>query len=235
MSTKYDLIYSNYDFQPNITSQTTTNYFEKQITEGLPFFHQNKLQNTLKNNYFNDSNTRLKNENNKNIATNEKIDMSDIEAKKIIEREMKPYLSYMKKELNLIVEQFSKNLDDKNDIINDITSIQKEIESIKTQNDIIKNNLDQKILKNNEILNSQDKKINNIQSNINNFNQLFSNQSYQNNQIPNIIFDISQIKEKINLVEKNNENVLPEIKLFTENLLSTKFNNFMIEKYKRKK
>ena len=48
---KYDFMQSNYDFHPNIALQTTTNYFEKEITDGLPFFHQNRLQSTLRNNY----------------------------------------------------------------------------------------------------------------------------------------------------------------------------------------
>ena len=103
----FDLMYSTYDFKPNGGSQTTTNFFEKEITQGLPFFQENRLQSTLRNNYFRDSNTNINNNyyngNNKFVTSNEKIDMSDIEAKKIIEREMNPYLTLMKREINLIV------------------------------------------------------------------------------------------------------------------------------------
>jgi hypothetical protein len=90
---KYDFMYSTYDLHPNIASPTTTNYFEKQIKEGLPYFQKNKLQSTLRNNYFSS-----KNDNGIAVASNEKIDTTELEAKKIIEREMNPYISYMKKE-----------------------------------------------------------------------------------------------------------------------------------------
>ena len=225
---QYNFLTNTYNFQTNIASQTSTNYFGKQITEGLPFFQQNKLQTKLRNNYFNDTDTTLKNGNNKMVTTNEKIDMSDIEAKRIIEREMNPYLSYMKKELNLIVEKFNKNIDDKNDIIDKCYSLEKETEEMKTQNEIIKNNLVQKILKNNDILNMQDKKINNIQLDINKFNQLFSTKLIQKEELPIIINDISQIKDKINFLDKNNENITTQLQQFTENIISKKFNEFMI-------
>ena len=225
---QYNFLTNNYNFQPNIASQTTTNYFGKQITEGLPFFQQNKLQSTLRNNYFNDVDTTLKNGNNKIVTSNEKIDRSDIEAKKIIEREMNPYLSYMKKELNLVVEKFNKNIDEKNDIINKCYSLEKETEEMKTQNEIIKNNLEQKILKNNDILNMQDKRINNMQLDINKFNQLFSMQLNQKEELPTIINDISQIKDKINFLDKNNEYITTQLQQFTENIISKKFNEYMI-------
>ena len=226
---QYNFLTSTYDFQPNIASQTsTTNYFGKQITEGLPFFQQNKLQNTLRNNYFNDVNTIHKIDNNKMVTTNEKIDTSDLEVKKIIEREMNPYLSYMKKELNFIVEKFSKNIDEKNDIINKCYSLEKETEEMKTQNEVIKNNLEQKLLKNNENLNMHEKQINNIQLDINKFKDLFSLQLNQKEEIPTIINDISQIKNKLNFLDKNNENITTQLQNFTENIISKKFNEYMI-------
>ena len=100
----YDMLYnrnSNYD----LNSQSKSNYYGTQIKEGLPFFQKNKLESTLRNNYIN--NDIMKRGNN-NLVSNGKIDTSDIEAKKIIEREMYPYLNLMKKELNLKVEQFNK-------------------------------------------------------------------------------------------------------------------------------
>ena len=227
----FDLMYSTYDFKPNGGSQTATNFFENEITQGLPFFQENKLKTTLRNNYFKDSNTNAINYfnngniNNKFKTSNEKIDMSDIEAKKIIEREMNPYLSLMKKELNLIVEQFNENINEKNDLINQISSLQSEIESLKSQNDIVKNNLEQKLLKNKDDLNLHDKKINNMEMDIKKYNQIFSTQSNQIDQIPTIINDISQLKDKYNLLEKNNENILPEFNNIVDTMTSMKFNN----------
>ena len=58
------IICSSYNFLPKMASSSTTNYFEKLIKEGLPFFHHNKLQSTLRNNYFNSAS----NESGKNIS-----------------------------------------------------------------------------------------------------------------------------------------------------------------------
>ena len=164
-------------------------------------------------------NLGIRDENKKIMSSNENIDMSDVEARKIIEREIKPYLSIIKKELQLKVEEFTKNVDEKIEIINDITELKNEIEKIKSVNELIKNNFEEKILKNSEEIILQNQKLNNIQ---NKLNQLLSwQQSNQNNQISAI--EISQIKEKINLLEKNNENVLPEFQQVAENTANLKF------------
>ena len=90
----FDLLYktknyniNNFDKSIN-SSNKSMNYFENDIKNGLNFFNQNKLQSTLKNNFFNGNNDN-------NMTTSEKMDKINIEAKKIIEREMNPYLTIM--------------------------------------------------------------------------------------------------------------------------------------------
>ena len=228
----YGLLYNTYDFQqqPGAISPSTTNYFEKQIKEGLPFFNQNKLQSTLRNNYFNDTdiNGMLRNGNNRIIPSNEKVDNSDIEAKRIIEREMNPYLSYMKKEIKLIVENFEKNLQEKNDIINEILLIKKEVENIKVINETLKNDLSEKIQKNKDELNDHDNNINKIQLDLNKLEQLYSFQSNQNDQFPTLINEIAHLKEKINILENNSKNMLSNMTKVTENAISNKFNENLL-------
>ena len=222
----YDLMFNTNNLKPNGGSLAGTNYFEKQIKEGLPFFNENKLQSTLRNNYFNnsDSNYNLRARN--NITSAEKIDRSEIEAKKILEREMNPYLSYMKNELKLIVEQFAKDINEKNALINEISSLKNEIEILKRANDNLGNEINAKYLKNNENFNLHERKISNIELDLNKFNQIFSIESKQNSQIPTIIVDISHINDKINILEKNNENIFSELGKIVENSTSMKFNEF---------
>ena len=222
----YDLMFNTNNLKPNGGSLAGTNYFEKQIKEGLPFFNENKLQSTLRNNYFNnsDSNYNLRARN--NITSAEKIDRSEIEAKKILEREMNPYLSYMKNELKLIVEQFAKDINEKNALINEISSLKNEIEILKRTNDNLGNEINAKYLKNNENFNLHERKISNIELDLNKFNQIFSIESKQNSQIPTIIVDISHINDKINILEKNNENIFSELGKIVENSTSMKFNEF---------
>ena len=225
----YGLMYNTNDFhQSNGASQTRTNYFENQIKEGLSFFNQNKLQSTLRNNYFNESdsniNLRARNGNAKIITSTEKNDMSEIEAKKILEREMNPYLSYMKKELKSIVDQYSKDINEKNSLIKEIASLKNEIEILKRTNDNLGNDILAKILKNNENINLHERKISNMELDINKFNQLFSIESNQNNQIPSILVDLSNVNDKIKIMEKNNENILADLGKVVESSTNIKFN-----------
>ena len=222
----YDLMFNTNNLKPNGGSLAGTNYFEKQIKEGLPFFNENKLQSTLRNNYFNNSDSNYDLRARNNITSAEKIDRSEIEAKKILEREMNPYLSYMKNELKLIVEQFAKDINEKNVLINEISSLKNEIEILKRTNDNLGNEINAKYLKNNENFNLHERKISNIELDLNKFNQIFSIESKQNSQIPTIIVDISHINDKINILEKNNENIFSELGKIVENSTSMKFNEF---------
>lgn len=148
----FELLYKNYDYNKSF-SPSTTNYFEKEIKEGLPFFQQNKLQSTLRNNFFNTNNdTNIK------MTSSEKNDMINLEAKKLIEREMNPYIILMKKELNLIIDKFNQDLQEKNQNMKELLNIRNELEEIKKTNEVITNNLQQKIDKNNENFNQQEEK-----------------------------------------------------------------------------
>ena len=203
--------YNNYNnYNKTFSPSNTTNYFENEVKNGLSFFQQNKLQSTLRNNYFNENNN---NENNKKYSINEKNDMINIEAKKIIEREMNPYLSLMKKELNLIMEKFNQEFLEKNASINNLLNMKNEIEEIKRTNETIKINLEQKIIKNNDNLNELEQKMNNINSDINKFNQLLTSQTENNTLIPNINNEIEKIKQNLNLNEINTKNLFSEQKI----------------------
>ena len=222
----FELLYkSNYDFNSNNNNgfgPSTTNYFEKEIKEGLPFFQQNKLHSTLRNNFFNDTNN---NTNNIKLSSREKNDMINLEAKKIIEREMSPYVNLMKQELNLIVENYRKDFQEKNETFKELIEIKKEFEKIKQSNEDIKNYLEQKIIKSNDIMNEQEQKINNMQLDINKFNQLFQIQLENNSSLPNLSNDIYKIKQDLNLQNNTIQKLLSEQKNNTEQAINLKFND----------
>jgi len=198
----FELIYkSNHDYNNNNFAPSTTNYFEKEVKEELPFFQQNKLQSTLRNNFFNDNNT-----NNIKLSSREKNDMINLEAKKIIEREISPYLNLMKQELNLIVENYRKDFREKNEGIQELKEIKNEFEKIKQSNEDIKNYLKQKIIKSNDIMNEQEQKINNMKLDINKFNKLFQIQLENNATLPNLSNDIYKLKQDLNLQQTTIQN-----------------------------
>ena len=215
----FDLLYSQHDINNNpFSSPKTTNYFENEIKQGLNFFQQNKLQSTLRNNFFSNTDSNMK------MTTSEKMDKINIEAKKIIEREMDPYLSLIKKELNLILEKYNNEFQSKNEKINELLNMKSEIDEIKKSNEDIKTNLEQKIIKNNDSINNIELKINNMNSDINKFNQFFTIQLDNSSIIQNLSNDIDKLKQNLNLQEKNFQNLLSEQKTNTEQLISQKFN-----------
>ena len=215
----FDLLYSQHDINKYPFSPSkTTNYFENEIKQGLNFFQQNKLQSTLRNNFFSNTDSNIK------MTTSEKMDKINIEAKKIIEREMDPYLSLIKKELNLILEKYNNEFQSKNEKINELLNMKSDIDEIKKSNEDIKTNLEQKIIKNNDSINNIELKINNMNSDINKFNQLFTIQLDNSSIIQNLSNDIDKLKQNLNLQEKNFQNLLSEQKTNTEQLISQKFN-----------
>ena len=194
----FDMLYKQYDYNKSFSPSSTVNYFEKDIKEGLPFFQQNKLQSTLRNNYFNSNN-----DSNIKMTSSEKNDKINLEAKKIIEREIQPYLSLMKKELNLIVEKYTKDFQKKNDTINELLNMKNDLEEIKKENANNNDILAQKLMKSNDNMNEIEQKINNINSDINKFNQLFNIQLDNSSLIPNLNNDIDKIKQKLSFQETN--------------------------------
>ena len=220
----FDMLYKQYDYDYNksFSPSSNTNYFEKDIKEGLSFFQQNKLQSTLRNNYFNTNN-----DSNIKMTSSEKNDKINLEAKKIIEREIEPYLSLMKKELNLIVEKYTKDFQKKSDTINDLLNLKNELEEIKRENANNNDILSQKLMKNNDHMNHIEEKINNINSDINKFNQLFNIQLDNSSLIPNLTNDIDKIKQNLNFQETNMKTLLSEQKSNTEQTILQKFNECM--------
>ena len=215
----FELLYKNNNDYNKTFSPSTNNYFEKEIKEGLPFFQQNKLKSTLRNNYFNSNNeSYLK------MSSNEKMDLINLEAKKIIEREMNPYISLMKKELNLMIDKFSKDFQNKEENINALFNIKNEIEEIKRQNENIINNLEQKIVKNSDNYNEMEQKVKNMQLDIDKINQLFSIQLDNSSSIPNLTNDIYKLKQNLNLQETTIQKLFSEQKTNTEQSIIQKFN-----------
>ena len=150
--------------------------------------------------------------NNNYPSSNLKIDTTDIEAKKVLEREMNPYLQFMKNELNMQVENFKKDIQDKSEIINNAQNLNTEIENLKSSNEVIQNSLQERILKIFDILNNHDKKIKEIQNELNKKNKLNPNIPSQNDDISFAVKEISRINEKISNMDVTNENILKEIK-----------------------
>ena len=218
----FDMLYKQYDYNKSFSPSSTVNYFEKDIKEGLPFFQQNKLQSTLRNNYFNSNN-----DSNIKMTSSEKNDKINLEAKKIIEREIQPYLSLMKKELNLIVEKYTKDFQKKNDTINELLNMKNDLEEIKKENANNNDILAQKLMKSNDNMNEIEQKINNINSDINKFNQLFNIQLDNSSLIPNLNNDIDKIKQNLTFQETNIKALLTEQKTNTEQTILQKFNECM--------
>ena len=213
-----EMLYHNYDYNKSF-SPSGTNYFEKEIKEGLPFFQQNKLQSTLRNNFFNTNNdTNIK------MTSSEKNDMINLEAKKLIEREMNPYIILMKKEINLIIEKFNTELQEKNHNMNQLLNMRNELEEIKKTNEVITDDLRQKIIKNNNIFNQQEEKINSMQLNLNKLNQNYKMQLDNNNSVPNLINDIEKIKQELNMQDMTIKKLISEQQINTEQSLLQKFN-----------
>ena len=217
----FDMLYKQYDYNKSFSPSSNTNYFEKDIKEGLSFFQQNKLQSTLRNNYFNNEKENVK------MTSSEKMDKINMEAKKIIEREMEPYLSLMKKELNLVLEKYNKDFQKKNEEINDLLNMKNAIELIKKENINNNNTLTEKLLKSDENMNQLEQKINNMNSDINKFNQLFSIQLDNSSIIPNLNNDIDKIKQNLNFQEINIKALFSEQKSNTEQSIIQKFNECM--------
>ena len=168
---------------------TSSNYYEKKVKEGIPIFQEinNGLYNSkIKYQNYVDPFALLENGKTNNIigSPSSNLNMMDIETRKIIEQEMKPYISQMKNELNIIVEHFRKEIEEKSNIINEISSL-KEKENQNRQNydnDFI--NLNNKIISINDKLNSQERKIDKYQNMV---NQMEKNMNENLEKIQNVL------------------------------------------------
>lgn len=193
---------------PNFNITTNSNYYSSKIKEGIPIFQEQNGGN-LYNNYI-DPFKILENEKNNNIynvgINNYNMNVSDIQTRKIFEKEMNPYLLRMKNELNLIIEKFRKEINEKNQYINDILEIKNEIIKNKQNSEENYLNIDQKILNINDNLNFQENKLNNLQSEF-----LQINHMGKKNEELFLKNELENIKNRLDVLDDNNDKYLKEI------------------------
>ena len=209
MSIYNSLYKSEYNLSPN--------YYEKKIKEGIPIFQETGIYNnkSMSNPNYVDPFKLLENNKTNNFLYNDggggsfsNINMYDVETRKIIEREMDPYILKMKNELNIIIEKFRKEMEDKSNIINEITSLKEEISQTNKKNDISNSNIEEKISNIKDILNSQEKKFQNNLNQINIFNKDIikkTDELYLN------INDVRKNNNKFLSMDASNENMYREI------------------------
>ena len=207
MSTLNSLYKSDYNISPN--------YYERKIKEGIPIFQEiGSYNNTMSNQNYVDPFKILENNKTNTFLNNggvegsfSNINMYDVETRKIIEREMSPYILQMKNELNIIVEKFRKEMEEKSNIFNEISLLKEQVSQNKKNNEIINSNIEEKILNIKDILNIQDKKINAFQndfSRINTFNQDINKKT---DELYSNINDLKRINDKMMSMDASNENI----------------------------
>ena len=201
----------------------SNNYYSSKVKEGIPIFHEENIGN-LGNTYNNfiDPFKLLETEKNNNIfnlgINNYNMNMSDIQTRKILEKEMNPYLMRMKNELNIIIERFRKELEEKSNYFNEIAEIKQELTKIKQNSDDTYRNFELKFLNMNDSLNNHEKILNNLQSEMFQINHL--------NKSSNEIFlksEIDNIKNKVINMDNNNDKYLKEMSQNLEKIIDYKF------------
>ena len=146
------------------------------------------------------------------------VNITDIETKRIFEREMNPYLAQMKKELNLIIEKFRNELEQKSNLFNEISLIKELTLKNKSNDEMNFSNLENKILNLKDSIVSQNNRIKFFENNlidINNKNKIFNERmdDYEN-QMHNL--------EKISNLYSSNENVEKGINDRIETMINLK-------------
>ena len=210
----------NFLSNSNPNFNLTNNYYSSKVKEGIPIFQESNGGN-LYNNYI-DPFKLLENEKNNNIynvgINNYNMNVSDVQTRKVFEKEMEPYLLRMKNELNLIIEKFRREMNEKNQFINNINEIKQELIKNKQIAEDNYLNIEQKILNINDSLNTQENKINNIQSELIQMNHMNKNND-------EIFFhnEIENIKNKVDIIENTNGKYLKELSLNLEKKIEYKF------------
>ena len=201
----------------------SNNYYSSKVKEGIPIFQEENLGN-IGNTYNNfiDPFKLLETEKNNNIfnlgINNYNMNMSDIQTRKILEKEMNPYLMRMKNELNIIIERFRKELEEKSNYFNEIAEIKQELIKIRQNSDDTYRNFELKFLNMNDSLNNHEKILNNLQSEMFQINHL--------NKSSNEIFlksEIDNIKNKVINMDNNNDKYLKEMNQNLEKIIDYKF------------
>ena len=207
---------------------SSSNYYEQKVKEGIPIFQEMNGSGTLRNNYvdpfklfengknYNFSSLREMGGGNDLFGSN--VNITDIETKRIFEREMNPYLAQMKKELNLIIEKFRNELEQKSNLFNEISLIKELTLKNKSNDEMNFSNLENKILNLKDSIVSQNNRIKFFENNlidINNKNKIFNERmdDYEN-QMHNL--------EKISNLYSSNENVEKGINDRIETMINLK-------------
>ena len=211
------------EFNNLSNTNLSNNYYSSKVKEGIPIFQEENLGN-IGNTYNNfiDPFKLLETEKNNNIfnlgINNYNMNMSDIQTRKILEKEMNPYLMRMKNELNIIIERFRKELEEKSNYFNEIAEIKQELTKIKQNSDDTYRNFELKFLNMNDSLNNHEKILNNLQSEMFQINHL--------NKSSNEIFlksEIDNIKNKVINMDNNNDKYLKEMSQNLEKIIDYKF------------
>ena len=215
---------SELKFASNSNLNLSKNSYSSRVKEGIPIFQEANGGSNFYNNYV-DPFKMLENSNNINNfgINNLNMNISDVQTRKLFEKEMNPYLLHMKNELNLIIEKFRKELSNKSQYFNEMSEIKQELIKSKQNSENNYLNIEQKILNINDVLNTQEKKMNNLQ------NELF--QINHINKKDDDIFlknDIENIKNRVIIMETNNDKYLQEK---TQNL--EKIINYNLDKMNR--
>ena len=197
----------------------SNNYYSSRIKEGIPIFQEINGGNLI-NNYTDPFKALEQNKIETFINGSNNMNNTDFQTRRMLEQEMKPYLTHMKNELNMIIDKFRKEMNNKNNF-NDILDIKQELSNNKSNfesNFII---LEKKIFDINDALNNQQKRINDLQNEIGQIN-------YIKNKNDDIIIkkEIENIKNKINILDISNEKNYKEVSNNLSKILNYKLDNF---------
>lgn len=199
-----------YEFNNLSSSNLSNNYYSSKIKEGIPIF-QEQNGGGLPTNNFVDPFKLLENEKRNSLMSlgrnNLNMNISQSQIRNDFENEMNPYLMRMKNELNLIIQNFRKEINEKNYFFNEMAEIKQELIKMKQNSENSYLNIEQKFLDMNDNLNNHENKLNNLQSEILQANQM--NKNMNNSFIKN---EIDNIKNRMINIDTNNEKYFKEMK-----------------------
>ena len=207
------------DFNNLSNSHFSNNYYSSKVKEGIPIFQEENGGN-LYNNYIDPFKLLETQKNNTIFNPRFNNNISNTQTRNIMEREMNPYLMQMKNELNLIIEKFRKEMNEKNNYLNEIGEIKEELIKIKQNTEDNYLNMEQKILNINDILNNQENKLNNLQSEIFQLNHM--NKKNDDYFLKN---EIENMKNKVINIDNTNDKYLKEMTQNLEKIIDYKFDN----------
>ena len=220
---------SNYKLEPNLYMNSSginssSNFYDRKVKEGIPIFQEiGTFNNTINNHNYVDPFKLLENNKNENFLNKENggsvglgggaysLNMTDIETRKMIEREMNPYISKMKNELNILFDKFRKEMEDKSNILNEISLLKEQSEQNNQNNIENFTNIEKKILNIKDKLIYQDKKMNDFQNEFNKINQMNQIMNKKTDDLYDNLNNFENIKNKILSLDASNEKVYKDL------------------------